>query len=77
MKISSYVESYEHVKVHDGNAQAFAIYFFIRSHTSVIQERVYFSHELFCTLEFGHSVFTRVIVLRNMIQFRESFKFDI
>ena len=65
------MESYEFVKVYDGNTWAFRVDSNIRSHMNVIYECADVSHGCFCTLAFGHSVFTCAIVVKHTIHARD------
>ena len=78
--MSLHVESYESVEVHDENAREFSIDLIIRICINLIQERAYFSHEFFCTLELGYSVFTHTIIVEaydTLSRLFFSLKFDI
>ena len=75
MKPSSYVESNDFVKVDDWKARSFPIDSVIPSHSKLIYECADISRGLFCMLEFGRSVLPRTIFVKQLIHFKESFRF--
>ena len=71
------MESYEFVKVYDGNTRAFPVSLNIRSNRNVIKERAGVSYRFVSTLESRRIVYPCAIITKHMIHFRDSFKFDI